>query len=566
MKRILFILLCIVLSIALSCCGTNQSADNEPETLVPSADPDAVLVDEPALSDETTLPERDWAEVFEAVLRGDNADEIHYLEFILPENQKDITDMLQVYDGAGLYDINSDGTPELFILVGLYEGHYYDVYAYENNRAKRLLRSGAGNIEQSTGVLFGVGGDAGYNLDEAYRMENGELLEIPNYAETVFAETGGWSVGYRLGNRAFLWGDRDYNGNLDDVMAIRTFYDFEDALNYYQFGIEPVEEAPQTYSIFETTSNVNLREGPGTGFNRLITIPRGTNVRILDFLDYDWFLVDHEGQVGYVKAEYLKETIVSPAQTETADSPAQAGTTDSPVQAETAANSGQAGTTAPSLSGSDQAVFLVLKDQLLPQVKQSSDEEFVKAYQKLVDVMQRKDLAALDSLLDEAIQSSFGGHNGKSDFYAYWGLIQDVEHNAFWVEMEKILQLGGVYNPATKTFVAPYTFANFELDAYGHYVIIDKNVAVYAEANLSSEVIDRLQYNIVQTNVWYVDNRDIAQEFWDKGGQDLVKIQTLSGKSGYIQKQYLRSPIDYRFGFRRNDSGDWKITFMLSGD
>ena len=557
MKRILFILVCAVLSIALSCCGTNQSADNEPETLVPSANPDTVSVDAPELSSGATLPERDWAEVYEAVLHGDNADQIHYLELLLPENQKDITDRLQVFDGAGLYDIDGDGTPELFILIGLYEGHFYDVYAYENNNARRLLRSGAGSIEQSTGIVFGVGGDAGYNNDEAYRLENGELLEIPDYAETVFDVSGGWSVGYRLGSRTFLWDDRDANGNFGDVMEIRTFYDFEDALNDYQFGIAPVEEAPQAYSIYVTTSNVNLREGPGTGYNRRITIPRGTSVKIVDFLDYDWFLVEYEGQQGYVKADYLKETVVSPIQTETADSPVQTETAGSPAQAEI---------TAPPLSENEEAVFIVLRDQLLPPAKQSYDEEFEKAYQKLADCIQRKDLAALDALLDEAIQSSFGGDIGKSDFYAYWGLIQDVDHNAFWEEFDKILRLGGVYNPATGTFTAPYTFTNFTLDAYNHYVIIDKNVAVYAEANLSSEVLDHLQYNIVQTNVWYTENRDIAQAFWDKDGQELIKIQTPSGKDGYIQKQYLRSPIDYRFGFSRNDSGEWKITFMLSGD
>jgi|GEM_PF-5647379 len=59
--------------------------------------------------------------------------------------------------------------------------------------------------------------------------------------------------------------------------------------------------------FYKTTDNVNLREGPSTDFNKITTVPKGSTVSVTDFLDYEWFLVDYNGQAGYMKAEFLTE-------------------------------------------------------------------------------------------------------------------------------------------------------------------------------------------------------------------------------------------------------------------
>ena len=58
-------------------------------------------------------------------------------------------------------------------------------------------------------------------------------------------------------------------------------------------------------NVYITINNVNLREAPGTDAARLATAPVGRSVNVLDFLDGEWYLVEYEGQQGYMKAEFL---------------------------------------------------------------------------------------------------------------------------------------------------------------------------------------------------------------------------------------------------------------------
>lgn len=58
-----------------------------------------------------------------------------------------------------------------------------------------------------------------------------------------------------------------------------------------------------------TTANVNFREGPGTGFATLATIPADTNVDLQECDDSGaWCVVTYEGISGFVSGDYIKET------------------------------------------------------------------------------------------------------------------------------------------------------------------------------------------------------------------------------------------------------------------
>ena len=96
-------------------------------------------------------------------------------------------------------------------------------------------------------------------------------------------------------------------------------------------------------------------------------------------------------------------------------------------------------------------------------------------------------------------------------------------------------------------------------------MIIDDKVAVYAEESLTSEVIDYLSYNIIRDNTdWYYGTgEETRAKRWDS---DFTKIQSQSGSIGYIEKKYIKSPIDYRFGFSLNEEGEWKMIFLVTGD
>ncbi|MCL2165793.1 MAG: hypothetical protein FWH49_00655 [Clostridiales bacterium] len=226
------ILICILL---FSACGNNQrnstipSSEGEKEAVTeaetsPSMHEMTPDADNPEIGIETATPERDWKDVYEAVLHGDNPEQINYLERILPAKEEDGADTL-IYHGVGLYDIDANDVPELFVFMIGNEWYSYDVYTCENDAAKLLLRSPAGSIERATGILFNFGMDSYFTDDVAFRYENGELVEIPDYAETLFGEGR-----YRLGNRIFEL-------DSDAFFDIPTFFDYEDAVNYFASGI-----------------------------------------------------------------------------------------------------------------------------------------------------------------------------------------------------------------------------------------------------------------------------------------------------------------------------------------
>ena len=54
-----------------------------------------------------------------------------------------------------------------------------------------------------------------------------------------------------------------------------------------------------------TTSNLNLRYGPGTNHGIITTIPAGTPVSIDEDCDCKWIAVEYNGKIGYVSSEYL---------------------------------------------------------------------------------------------------------------------------------------------------------------------------------------------------------------------------------------------------------------------
>lgn len=39
-----------------------------------------------------------------------------------------------------------------------------------------------------------------------------------------------------------------------------------------------------------------------------------------------------------------------------------------------------------------------------------------------------------------------------------------------------------------------------------------------------------------------------------------IKISTINGNTGYVQKEYVLTDIKYSFIFEKNDEGIWEIT------
>lgn len=55
-----------------------------------------------------------------------------------------------------------------------------------------------------------------------------------------------------------------------------------------------------------TTGNVNMRTGPGTGFDKITTLPAGTGVDVIGCTDNGWCQVSAGGPPGWVSRSYLE--------------------------------------------------------------------------------------------------------------------------------------------------------------------------------------------------------------------------------------------------------------------
>lgn len=54
-----------------------------------------------------------------------------------------------------------------------------------------------------------------------------------------------------------------------------------------------------------TSTNLNLRSGPGTSYEIVATIPSGTSVKMAENCDCEWIRVYFSGKIGYVNSKYL---------------------------------------------------------------------------------------------------------------------------------------------------------------------------------------------------------------------------------------------------------------------
>jgi len=53
------------------------------------------------------------------------------------------------------------------------------------------------------------------------------------------------------------------------------------------------------------TANLNMRYGPGVGYEIITTLPKGTPVTIEEDCDCKWVPIEYCGFIGYISTKYL---------------------------------------------------------------------------------------------------------------------------------------------------------------------------------------------------------------------------------------------------------------------
>ena len=108
--------------------------------------------------------------------------------------------------------------------------------------------------------------------------------------------------------------------------------------NYYNTG----------FSTGLTTSNLNVRSGPGTNYKIVITIPKNQYIRVFAGVG-DWYIVQVEGDyIGAVSKKYVKPIYPK---------------TSSSEGSSTGSNSNNGGTNTNSLTSDEQEVFNLINQQ-----------------------------------------------------------------------------------------------------------------------------------------------------------------------------------------------------------
>jgi hypothetical protein len=198
--------------------------------------------------------------------------------------------------------------------------------------------------------------------------------------------------------------------------------------------------------------------------------------------------------------------------------------------------------------------------QLRPIDEGQQDPSFHAFRQKMLEAISRKDAKSLLSVVDPNIQISFGGEEGIQAFRELWK-PEDV-NSEVWNTLAQLLRLGGTFGESKNEFWAPYVFSRFpdNYDGFDFLAIIARDVKVRSEPNDKAPMIASLSYDIVLN----LSGSD-SQEPKNKADPIWVRIRLPDGREGFVSALFIRSPTDYRAGFKKN-AGKWLLTHFVAGD
>ena len=196
----------------------------------------------------------------------------------------------------------------------------------------------------------------------------------------------------------------------------------------------------------------------------------------------------------------------------------------------------------------------------------SKDASFLAFRTKLIAAAERKDARYIYSIIDRDIQISFGLENGAAAFKKYWK--PESKDSKFWDQFLRVIRNGGAFTGEGRgkrtSFAAPHTYTNWGsgIDDIEFSAIFGNNVNLREAGSKDAKVIGQLSYNVVRVD-W---NRSVRARPGDEESEvEWFFVETMGGLKGFVYKDYVRSPLDFRAGFEKK-RGVWKMTFFVAGD
>ena len=173
--------------------------------------------------------------------------------------------------------------------------------------------------------------------------------------------------------------------------------------------------------------------------------------------------------------------------------------------------------------------------------------DFLAFRESLMRAIARKDREAVLRVAHPDISISFDG-----GIAALKNLIESPEQD-FWGEFGRVLSMGGTF--VADGFAAPYVYSTWpdEFDSYGCSAITASAVRLRDRPDSGGAILAQLDF-------------DIVEELHD--GPDTpgwTRVRTVTGITGFVASQFVRSPIAYRAGFVL-DNGAWRLKWYAAGD
>lgn len=198
-----------------------------------------------------------------------------------------------------------------------------------------------------------------------------------------------------------------------------------------------------------------------------------------------------------------------------------------------------------------QSVIFAQPD-LRPVDQAANQADFFVFRARLQSTVARRDRQAILEVVHPHIKNSFGGDDGIAGFKKTWAI--DKPNSKLWETLATVLALGGTFGP-DDTFTAPYVFATWpqDADSFTHFAVLGSDVKLHQKPNARSALVGTLDFSIVES----IDEPTMPA-LW-------AKVRDGSGKTGYVQRRFIRSPIDYRAIFMKTD-GRWRLQMFLAGD
>ncbi|HDR8189985.1 SH3 domain-containing protein [Bacillus cereus] len=176
-----------------------------------------------------------------------------------------------------------------------------------------------------------------------------------------------------------------------------------------------------------------------------------------------------------------------------------------------------------------------------------------------------KDESAQDPSLKQFMNELYQSTNSKNENNLYKALNDEVLFKGksyrkdelkfdedIFHELQVALTMGGEFAKDTKqVYKVPSGLTESNQPNQAHFIyatVTGNKTKILAEPKRESQVLYEVSNEMVKA--W------IPEKVQNNG---YIKISTINGNTGYVQKEYVLTDIKYSFMFEKNNEGTWKI-------